>query len=63
MGPRQEGFEAHQAGKSLEDNPYPEQGSIYSNHAQWEEGWYDAQTEARGEDEDAGGDQGDGEGS
>jgi hypothetical protein len=45
MGPRQEGYAAYESGKRLEDNPYREEGSIYSDHAQWEEGWYDAESE------------------
>jgi ribosome modulation factor len=44
---RQQGYDAYKAGKSLAENPYdePHQGSVYSDYNQWEEGWFDAQTE------------------
>ena len=45
MSARQEGYDAYKTGKKLQDNPYPEGGSVYSDHAQWEEGWFDAQAE------------------
>ncbi len=51
MAPRQEGYEAYKAGKSLEDNPYEEHGSVYSNYSQWEEGWLEAEAEAEAEEE------------
>lgn len=49
MSARQEGYAGYKAGKSLEDNPYdePHQESIYSDYHQWEEGWFEAQADAR----------------
>ncbi len=45
MNARQEGYEAYKSGKSLDDNPYEKSGGAYSDYAQWEEGWYDAEAE------------------
>ena len=52
MGAREEGYKAYKTGKSVHDNPYEEEGSFYSNHNQWEEGWHDAEAEDEGQDKD-----------
>ncbi len=52
MGPRQEGYEAYQKGESLDDNPYDDGGSFFSNRNQWEEGWYDAESEDETKDDE-----------
>lgn len=45
MSTRQEGYEAYKNGKSLDDNPYEKSEDPSSDHAQWAEGWYDAEAE------------------
>lgn len=43
MSATEEGYEAFKQGKTLDDNPYEEAGSVYSDYAQWQEGWLEAQ--------------------